>query len=52
LEGESGGVREVRPRASLPSFPEYGEYLYATAAEIKKALRLKAAFSTMLDQMQ
>jgi hypothetical protein len=34
------------------SFLEYGEYPYATADEIKKALRLKAAFSTMLDQMQ
>jgi hypothetical protein len=35
-----------------PSFLEYGEYPYVTADEIKKALRLKAAFSTMLDQMQ
>jgi hypothetical protein len=35
-----------------PSFLEYGEYPYATADEIKKALRLKDAFSTMLDQMQ
>ena len=34
------------------SFLEYGEYPYVTADEIKKALRLKAAFSTMLDQMQ
>src|SRR6478672_379925 len=31
---------------------EYGEYPYVTADEIKKALKLKAAFSTMLDQMQ
>ena len=29
-----------------PSFLEYGEYPYVTADEIKKALRLKAAFST------
>src|SRR3954467_849894 len=36
----------------FPSFLEYGEYPYATADEIKKALRLKSAFSTMLDQMQ
>jgi len=36
----------------VPSFLEYGEYPYVTADEIKKALRLKAAFSTMLDQMQ
>jgi hypothetical protein len=35
-----------------PSFLEYGEYPYTTADEIKKALRLKAAFSQMLDQMQ
>src|SRR5262245_35438352 len=34
------------------SFLEYGEYPYVTADEIKKALRLKAAFSGMLDQMQ
>ncbi|ABK69894.1 hypothetical protein DIQ79_30320 [Mycolicibacterium smegmatis] len=36
----------------MPSFLEYGEYPYVTADEIKKALRLKSAFSTMLDQMQ
>jgi hypothetical protein len=35
-----------------PSFLEYGEYPYVSAAEIKKALKLKAAFSEMLDQMQ
>lgn len=35
-----------------PSFLEYGEYPYVTADEIKKALKLKAAFSDMLDQMQ
>jgi hypothetical protein len=35
-----------------PSFLEYGEYPFVSADEIKKALRLKAAFSTMLDQMQ
>ncbi len=35
-----------------PSFLEYGEYPYASADEIKKALRLKAAFSNMLDEMQ
>ncbi|MGY2116691.1 hypothetical protein ACW9HR_22530 [Nocardia gipuzkoensis] len=36
----------------FPSFLEYGEYPYVTAEEIKKALRVKAAFSDMLDQMQ
>ena len=35
-----------------PSFLEYAEYPYATADEIKKALRVKGAMSTMLDQMQ
>ena len=35
-----------------PSFLEYGEYPYVSADEVKKALKLKAAFSAMLDQMQ
>jgi len=35
-----------------PSFLEYGEYPYASGDEIKKALRVKAALSEMLDQMQ
>jgi hypothetical protein len=35
-----------------PSFLEYGEYPYASGDEIKKALRLKKAFSEMLDQIQ
>src|SRR4051795_11399972 len=35
-----------------PSFLEYGEYPYVSSEEIKKALKLKAAFSHMLDQMQ
>ena len=35
-----------------PSFLEYGEYPFVTVEEIKKALRLKAAFENMLDQMQ
>ena len=35
-----------------PSFLEYGEYPYVSAEEVKKALKLKAAFSAMLDQMQ
>ena len=35
-----------------PSFMEYGEYPYVTADEIKKALKLKATFSNMLDLMQ
>ncbi len=39
-------------RHQRPSFLEYGEYPYVTAEEIKKALRLKQAFSQMLDLMQ
>jgi len=35
-----------------PSFLEYGEYPFVSADEIKRALKLKAAFSEMLDQMQ
>lgn len=34
------------------SFMEYGEYPYVSADEIKKALKLKAAFEEMLNQMQ
>jgi hypothetical protein len=34
------------------SFLEYGEYPYVSADQIKKALRLKKAFSEALDQMQ
>ena len=35
-----------------PSFLEYAEYPYAMEDEIKKALRVKGAMATMLDQMQ
>src|SRR4051794_11120395 len=35
-----------------PSFLEYGEYPYVTSDEVKKAMRVKTAMSTMLDQMQ
>jgi hypothetical protein len=44
-------VKFVREH-QCPSFLEYGEYPYVTAEEVKKALRLKQAFSEMLDQMQ
>ncbi|MFF5225381.1 hypothetical protein [Dactylosporangium sp. NPDC000521] len=44
-------VRFVREH-QCPSFIEYGEYPYVTADEIKKALRVKAAMSEMLDQLQ
>jgi hypothetical protein len=35
-----------------PSFLEYGEYPYVSADEVKKALKVKAALTDMLDQMQ
>ncbi|RKI51045.1 hypothetical protein D7Y27_01010 [Corallococcus sp. AB004] len=34
------------------SFLEYGEYPYFTSDEIKKALKLKASFTEMIEQMQ
>ena len=44
-------VKFVRDH-QCPSFLEYAEYPFASADEIKKALKLKQAFSSMLDQMQ
>jgi hypothetical protein len=44
-------VKFVREH-QCPSFLEYGEYPFVSAEEIKKALRVKAALSEMLDQMQ
>jgi hypothetical protein len=50
-ENPEAFMRFVRDH-QVSSFLEYGEYPFVTADEIKKALRLKDAFSTMLDQMQ
>ena len=36
----------------MPSFLEIGEYPFVSADEIKRALNVKDALSTMLDQMQ
>jgi len=47
----SSFVKFVRDH-QCPSFLEIGEYPYVSSDEIKKALRLKANFSNMLDQMQ
>ena len=47
-----GLLREFVREHQCPSFLEYGEYPFVSATEIKKALKLKAAFSEMLDQMQ
>ena len=44
-------VKFVRDH-QCPSFLEYGEYPFVTADEIKKALKVKASLSSMLDQMQ
>jgi len=35
-----------------PSFLEYAEYPYVSALEVKKALHMRQAFSTMLDESQ
>jgi hypothetical protein len=35
-----------------PSFLEYGEYPFVSAQEIKKALKMRHAFSVMLDESQ
>ena len=47
-EGFAGFVRAHQ----CPSFMEYGEYPFVSADEIKKALKLKSAFTNMLDQLQ
>ena len=44
-------VKFVREH-QCPSFLEYGEYPFVTADEVKKALKVKASLSAMLDQMQ
>jgi hypothetical protein len=48
---KEGFIKFVRDH-QCPSFMEYAEYPYVSGDEIKKALKLKAAFSDMLDQMQ
>jgi hypothetical protein len=50
-ENPDAFIKFVRDH-QVPSFLEYGEYPYVTADKIKTALRLKAAFSNMLDQMR
>ena len=50
-ERPEGFVELVRAY-HVPSFVEYGEYPHVTSDEVKKALRLKAAFSDMRDQMR
>ena len=47
----SAFIKFVRDHHCL-SFLEYGEYPFVSGDEIKTALKLKAAFSSMLDRMQ
>jgi hypothetical protein len=47
----SAFVKYVREH-HRPSFLEYGEYPYVSRDEIKKALKLKALFGEMVDQLQ
>ena len=46
-----GCIRFVREH-HFPSFLEYGEYPYATSAEIRTALEVKGTLSHLLDLMQ
>jgi hypothetical protein len=48
---KEGFIKFVRDH-QCPSFMEYAEYPYVSADEIKKALKIKHAFSGMLDEMQ
>ena len=52
LEDERTGVHQVRPRTRVSELSRVREYPYVSAAEIKKALALKQAFSSMLEEMQ
>ena len=53
LADQPGGVRHICSRSSMSEFPRIRANIrFVSADEIKKALKLKAAFSTMLDQMQ
>jgi hypothetical protein len=51
-KGNVPAVSKYFREHQVPSFLEYGEYPYVSAEEVKKALKLKAAFSNMLDLMQ
>ena len=44
-------VKFVRAH-QCPSFLEYGEYPFVSGDEVKKALKMKSAFTEMLDQLQ
>ena len=52
LEDEHPAFTKFIRDHQRPSFLEYGDYPYVTRDEIKKALKMKAALSEMLEQMQ
>ena len=52
LENKRAGVRKVRARPSLSKLSGIRRISVCHADEVKKALRVKSALSTMLDQMQ
>jgi hypothetical protein len=51
-QGNVPAISKFFREHQCPSFLEYAEYPYASADEVKKALRVKSAMSSMLDQMQ
>jgi hypothetical protein len=51
-QGNVPAINKFFREHQCPSFLEYAEYPYASADEVKKALRVKSAMSKMLDQMQ
>jgi hypothetical protein len=51
-QGNVPAINQFFRDHQCPSFLEYAEYPYATADEVRKALKVKSAMSTMLDQMQ
>ena len=51
-QGNVPAVNKFFRDHQCPSFLEYAEYPYATADEVRKAMKVKSAMSTMLDQMQ
>ena len=52
LENKRAGVRKVRARSSVSKLSGIRRISVCHADEVKKALRVKSALSTMLDQMQ
>ena len=51
-QGNVPAISKFFREHQCPSFLEYAEYPYVSADEVKRALRVKSAMSSMLDQMQ